>query len=312
MNITFFHELDTGFMAATLKPAFEELGHKCTIMQGWQTNLESNTLRVDYLLKDMDSRDIPTLTEEYKETDLFILRAGDALLQDAGILSYITKHNSIYRLHGHDITFLGRPYRLRAWRVNWHNNEPQVVTYPDHTFLEHFKTPPIYIERPIDLTIIPRSRKHKEVFALSTPTNMEKKGANALAETWKTKDIPLKILSAFERDKALALKAQCTYFIDNVSNTYHGGPYGMNSVEAWLLQKPVFSRYSCVSSAICPELPKLINHVTINNVQDTIENFEIDRKQLSYAKNYALRVHDPLVIAQQYIDLARYLKETEQ
>jgi len=259
----------------------------------------------------MPREDNTKLIEHFKDTDLFILRAGDALLHDSGALPFITQHNSIYRLHGHDLTFLGRPYALKAWRINWHNKQPQIVTYPDPTFLPHFKTPPIYIERPIDLSIIPKKRAANG-HALTTPSSMEKKGGDLLLKHWKTKNIKLDIVSCMDRATALNAKAKCSYFIDNVNDAFKGGPYGMNSVEAFLLNKPVFSQYTHISSAVCPALSKLVHHVTIQNVQDTIESFIPDKQQLRYAKQYALRVHDPLTIAQQYIALAQHLMEKEQ
>lgn len=311
MKVILFQELDTGFMAATLKPAFERLGHECISMQGWHSHLESNTFSVDYLLKNMGFNDTHTLIQEFKDTDLFILRAGDELMRDSGLLPYISKHNSVFRLHGHDLTVLGRPYALMTWRINWHKQEPQVVTYSDPTFLSHLKTIPIYIERPMDLSLIPRKKKVSEVFALSTPAGIDKKGGKKLIKTWKTKGIPLKLYSAIGRDEAIAVKAECSYFIDNVNEEYLAGPYGMNSVEAFLMEKPVFSQYTHASRAICPELSRLITHVTIDNVQSTIENFEPDRKALRYAKQYALRVHDPITIAKQYLALAEHIMESE-
>ena len=310
MKIVFLHELDTGFMAYTLKPAFEQLGHECIIMQGWNSHLESQDSRVDYLLK--DTYDGEAVQEHFKDTDFFILRAGDDLMRGVDVIKHITKYNSCYRLHGYDLTNIGRPYNLRTWRVAWHNNHPQVVTYPDPTFLPHLQTAPVIIERPIDLDIIPRPRREQPPFAITTPTDMNKKGGIYLADVWKTKDIQLRIIAAVSRDEALAAKAKASFFIDNLNHAYKGGPYGMNSVEAWLLKIPVFSTYTDFSATVCPELPDLITHVTLDNVQSTIEAFTEDKKQLRYARDYALRVHSPTTIAKQYLSLARALQDGDQ
>ena len=42
MKIVMMHDLDTGFLAATLKPAFEKLGHDCVVMQTLKTYLEKD------------------------------------------------------------------------------------------------------------------------------------------------------------------------------------------------------------------------------------------------------------------------------
>ena len=308
MKIVFLHELDTGFMAQTLKPAFEALGHQCIIMQGWKTHLEGdNNTSIDYLLTDIKKDDVHIIEQHFKDTDFFILRAGDALLKDSHVLPYINKHNSCYRLHGHDLTFLGRPYKLRYYRTK--KLDTTVVTYNDPTFYQHFRSFPVFIERPIDLSLIPKKKKTGEVYAVSTPTSMTKKGGDMLAHAWKTKDIGLKIVSAYDRLTALDIKAGASYAIDNVDPTYLGGPYGMNSVEAWLLSMPVFSNYTHIVRATCPQITQLVNHATIHNVQQLIEHHEVDKKQLTYAKQYAIRTHDSKIVAQQYIALAEHLME---
>lgn len=303
MNITMLHELDTGFMAATLKPAFQSLGHTCTIVQGWDTFLESDTSHIDHLLKDMPISAKQSLVDVFKETDLFIVRAGDQLMRETGALPYLNQDNMVYRLHGHDLTALGRPYALRSWRINWHGKEPFVVTYKDPTFLPHLQTPPIYIERPINLSIIPRKRRSTPPFALSSPSGMVRKGPQALVDIWKKGPLELKVISHTTREEVLALKSKASFFIDNVSTEYKGGPYGMNSVEAWLLGIPVFSQYSRLSEVVCPQLPNLVHNVSLETVQQTILDHIPTKKALSYTKHYALSVHDPIRIAKQYISL---------
>ena len=307
MKICFFHELDTGFMAATLKPAFERLGHECIIMQGWNTHLEADTDHIDYQLNTFKKGETQPLIQEFKDTDFFILRAGDALLQDAGIIPYITKRNAIYRLHGHDLTALGRPYALDTWRIKWHNNQPQVVTYQDPLFYPHLKTAPIYIERPIDLSLIPRKRKAKEPFALNSPAGIDIKGGKQLADIWNSETVKLKILSQLTRKEVLALKAQAHFFIDNLNPAYHHGPYGMNTVEAWLLKIPAFSFYIPLSKAICPLLPRMVTHTTMDTVQKQIEDHIPNKKDLNLAYQYAKHVHASDTIAHQYLDLYNYL-----
>ena len=301
MNITFLHEIDTGFMAATLKPAFERLGHHCTVMQGWKTHIEPNLNHVDYLLSEVD--DTTILKREFEATDLFIIRATDALMYDTGVIPYLTAHNTIFRLHGYDLLELNRPYSLTTWRINLFNKHPFICTYNDPTFIGRLHGNVFYIERPMNFDILPRRKKTDEVFALMSPTNMYKKGAQALSKTWKSNGITLKIIANTTRTEVLELKAQASYMIDNVEPNYDGGPYGMNSVEAWYMRIPTFSRYHPWSTIVCPELPLLTHNVTLDNVQQTIEEYEVDKRQLKYAHDYALRTHDPVHIAQQYITL---------
>lgn len=307
MKICMLHELDTGFMAATLKPAFEELGHDCVVMQGWSSHLENDTEHVDYMLSDMTFEDQPLIEDEFKDTDFFIIRAGDVILQDSGILPYLNKNNMIYRLHGHDLTALGRPYSLRAWRIDWHGNEPTVVTYNDPTFHSHYKSIPVYIERPINLDIIPKKKKTTNKFALSSPTSMQKKGGKLLMNTWNKGDIELKIISNATRDKVLELKSKASYCIDNLDEEYKGGPYGMNTVEAWIIGIPAFSRYTDMSLCVCPELNKLVHNTTLSTVQADIEDYVYDKKTINYAKQYAINTHSPINIATQYISLYKHI-----
>jgi hypothetical protein len=304
MKILFLHELDTGFMAATLKPAFEKLGHECIIMQGWNSFLEGENIdHIDYLLSEMPKEDKQLLLDEFEDTDLFILRCGDDLMRGVGVIPYVNSNNSVYRLHGHDITHLGRPYKLKTWRIDWYGNEPTVVTYKDPTFIPHLKSVPIYIERPINIDIIPKKRRGKEVFALTTPSNYSRKGADTLLEEWIPGDIKLTILSGTDREEVLALKKKCSYFIDNLNEDFNGGPYGMNSVEAWIIGIPVFSRYTTICEVMCPELPRLVHNVTASTVQEAINNYEYNRKDILFAKRYALDTHSAINIAKQYIAL---------
>lgn len=306
MKILFLHELDTGFMAATLKPAFIRLGHECVVIQGWNTHLETNTNHVDYLLKEFPKEDKHLLIDEFKDTDFFIIRAGDALMEDTGILPYLNQYNMVYRLHGHDLTALGRPYKLKAYMIDWYGKEPYVATYCDPTFLHLLRPKTVYIERPVNLDLIPKKKKSKEVFALNSPSDTSRKGAEELLKIWKPNDnIKLKLISNTDREEVLALKSKASYVIDNLSDEYDGGPYGMNAVEAWLMSVPVFSRYCKMSEVICPELSNLVTYVTLDTVQGAIEDYVVDKKRLKYIKDYAMRVHSPTNIAQIYIKFAQ-------
>ena len=312
MNITFIHDLDTGFMASTLKPAFKALGHECTVIQMWSSWLEPNTDHIDYDISDTDINTlerVQSLQQEYKETDLFIIRLHDETLKALGVVPYLNEHNTVFRLHGHDLLYQNRPYSLKTWRINWYNKEPFIATYNDPTFIGKTPTRTVFIERPINLDIIPKRKRSKKRFALTSPSGMIKKGAQELLETWKEGPIPLTIVSQTDRTEALELKSRCSYLIDNLNPTYHGGPYGMNSVEAWLMRIPVFSMYSLMSEVVCPELPSLVTHVTLDTVQDTINSYTPDRKRLNNARKYALHTHDPVRIAQQYINLAKVIEQ---
>ena len=299
MNITMLHDLDTGFMAATLKPAFEALGHTCTIVQTLTTYLESDTSHIDYLLTEME--DIEPLKEIFRDTDLFILRSiTDFSLKGTGVLPYITPHNTIWRVHGSELRDRNMPYSLRTWRINWYNKEPIIVGPADSTLLPLYRENTITsIERPCAFDTFPkRRRNNKEPFALTTPTNPSKKGTQELIDHWNSK-IPLHVISGVSRTEALKWKSQASYFIDSMG-TYKHAPYNMNSVEAWYYRIPVFSKYEPIDEALCPELPSLVHKAEEHYVQHNIEHYEPDKKQLNNARTYALRTHDPVTIADQY------------
>ena len=309
MNITMLHDLDTGFMAATLKPAFEALGHTCTIVQTLTTYLESDTSHIDHLLTEME--DIEPLKEIFRDTDLFILRSiTDFSLKGTGVLPYITPHNTIWRVHGSELRDRNMPYSLRTWKINWYNKEPTIVGPADSTLLPLYRGNVITsIERPCAFDTFPkRRRNNKEPFALTTPTNPSKKGTQELIDNWNSK-IPLHVISGVSRTEALKWKSQASYFIDSMGSYKHA-PYNMNSVEAWYYRIPVFSHYNEIDEVLVPELKDLIYYATSESVEDIITCYSYqDKKRLNYARKYALRTHDPKRIAQQYINLAKEIEQ---
>ena len=130
---------------------------------------------------------------------------------------------------------------------------------------------------------------------------MKKKGGELLMTKWRPCDIELRLLSSTYKREVLELKAKASYFIDNIDEAYKGGPYGMNTVEAWLLGIPVFSLYSDMSLAVCPELTRLVHRVTLDTVQEAIENYVYDRIALQYCKQYAIDKHSSINIAKHYV-----------
>ena len=302
MNITMLHDLDTGFLAATLKPAFEALGHKCTVLQTLETYLEEGSTHIDILLKDLENSS--SLRPIFKDTDLFFLRTvSDTTLKLTGILPYITPHNTLFKVHGSELRERGVPYTLKTWRIDWHNKEPFLCGPRDPSLFPLYRDNTItHIERPCAFNTFPKRRRNKkQPFALTTPTNIERKGTQKLIDNWESK-IPLHVVHGTSRKEALKWKSQASYYIDNIGKYKHG-PYGMNSVEAWYYRIPVFSRYNLIDMAICPELKEHIRFCTIDTVQHVIENVPIHKSQLNNARKYALRTHDPLTIAQQYVNL---------
>jgi len=308
MNITMLHDLDTGFLAATLKPAFQALGHNCTVLQTLTTYLEEPATHIDHQLNQMNDEEILSLKEIYKDTDLFIIRSiSDLTLRLSGILPFINTHNTIFKVHGSELRERNVPYSLRTWRINWCNKEPLLVGPRDPSLFPLYRKNTItHIERPCAFNTFPKKKQNKEhPFALTTPTNIERKGTQSLLDTWKSA-IPLQVLHGASRREVLKLKSQASFYIDNIGSYKHG-PYGMNSVEAFFFKIPVFSTYNPIDTAICPQLPSLIHNTNKDSIQKDIESYTIDRKQLNFAYSYALSTHNPLTIASQYIALHHYL-----
>jgi len=311
MNITMLHDLDTGFLAATLKPVFEQLGHRCRILQTTTTYLEDfNTSQIDEdLSKIANEEDMKRVYAILKDTDLFIIRAwNDLPFQLLNVSTYANKHNTIFRVHGSDLRENNIPYCLKLWRIDWHGREPVLVGPRDATLISKYRgNTYTCIERPIDLSLIPKHRPTEPPFAITTPTSIQRKGSELLTGLSNRLSLPLKIVSGVSRKEALAEKAKASYYIDRVG-PYSHGPYGMNSVEAFLMRIPVFSQYDPIDTVLCPELPQLIHNITIDTIQDVLHNYVEDRKQLNYACNYARTTHDPLRIAKQYLALAEAIK----
>ena len=312
MNITMLHDLDTGFLAATLKPAFEALGHKCTVMQTIKTYLETDTPHIDHLMSEMEDKDIHALKDVFKETDMFILRSiTDNSLKAIGIIPFITPHNTIWRVHGSEIRLRNVPYSLRTWRINWHNKEPIIVGPRDPSLRPLYRGNVVtQIERPCAFDTFPRKKQHETGYVLHSPTRPDKKGTQELLDAFDDKgSIPLYIMSGASRKQVLKAKAGASYFIDYLGG-WVAGPYGMNTVEAWYYRIPVFSLCKPADMVVCPELSSMIHTFKdTNDLKHIIRAYTPDKKQLNNARKYALHTHDPMRIAQQYVNLGKELAE---
>jgi hypothetical protein len=308
MNITMLHDLDTGFLSATLKPHFEALGHTVTVLQTLQTYLETDISHIDVLLS--ETPDLKQVQETLKDTDFFILRSiTDTTLRLLNVHKYANASNAIFKVHGSELRENNTPYSLRFYRTL---PKPITVTGPkDHSLMPLYKKGVItHIDKPMNFSLIPRKRI-RDIYALHTPTNMQRKGTQTLLDTFtEIGTVQLQIHSGKPRNEILKLKAGASFFIDHIGSYPHG-PYGMNSVEAWYLRIPTFSVYRPIDCVFCPELPNLSHNLNIKTLKHDILNYEPDNKRLAKAKSYALRTHNPLTIAQQYVNLALSLREEE-
>lgn len=304
MKICFFSDADTGFLAGTLKSHFIKLGHDCVVMQLLRTTINTHTDYVDYWVAETEPH---ILREEWSDTDFFVIRSTDKVLYASGILDYLTATNMIYKLHGTDLLGYNYPYSMRTWNINWYGKEPWVVANNDIASYYRFKDKVITtIERPMNFDILPKKKTKYPKYALCSPTDMNKKGGDMLMNTWR-KTIPLQIISGVSREEVLQYKAGCSYFIDNVDKRYRSGPYGMNSVEAMYMGIPVFSYYDDIHRVICPNISRLIHKVELDTVEDIINGYSYNRKDIEYAKRYVYDIHNPTTIAEQYIALFEYI-----
>lgn len=309
MNITMLHDLDTGFLAATLKPAFERQGHTVSVLQTITTQLENDTSHIDILLSNLQEDHPAQLKTIFENTDFFILRSlTDTTLRLTGVLPYITPQNTIWRVHGSEMRERNVPYSLRTWQINWHHKEPILVGPRDPSLMPlYHKNTVTTIERPCNFAIFPH-RRVKDIYALHTPTRVEKKGTQQLFDNFnKQGSIPLHIISGSPRDEILKWKAGASFFIDYLGS-YNQGPYGMNTVEAWYYNIPVLSQYKPMDVVMCPEVERFVIHATVDTIPSLIKDPDIiDRKTLRDARNYALTVHNPQTIAKQYLSLAKHI-----
>lgn len=306
------HEFDVGFFAATMRKAFENLGHEVCVVQGYKTYLEEEP-NIDYLLDDPNGVSMDDVERELESTDFFILRfLSDVALKSIGVPKYAGARNAIYKVHGSEARDRNIPYRLSTWHLEWYHNEPTVCGPRDWSLKDIFQSGVItHIERPLDFDLIPR-RKINVPHAITTPTNIYKKGTELLMEAWKhcPKEFPLKVIQGVSRTECLAEKAKASLYVDRLG-TYEHGPYGMNSAEAWYMKMPVFSQFRPWDNVFCAELPKLVTNVDKFTIVDMVKKFLEDpkpfKKRAEYAYKYVKRVHDPKTIARQYIALAEEL-----
>jgi hypothetical protein len=312
LNITMLHDLDTGFLSATLKPHFEALGHDVCVMQTIVTYLEGYSHdHIDIKFTEMQSNDdLRAIQERFKDTDFFIIRSiTDTTLRLLNVTKYANHTNAIFKVHGSELRENNTPYSLRFYRTLV---KPITVCGPkDHSLMPLYKKGVItHIDKPMNFSIIPKKRI-RDIYALHTPTNMQRKGTQTLLDTFtEIGTVQLQIHSGKPRDEILKLKAGASFFIDHIGSYPHG-PYGMNSVEAWYLRIPTFSVYRPIDCVFCPELPNLSHNLNIKTLKHDILNYEPDNKRLAKAKEYALTTHDPRTIAQQYVNLALSLREEQ-
>ena len=310
MNITFVHDLDTGFLAATLKEPLQKLGHNVKIVQTLITQIEGEQsshidIHTGALKTDADFQQVQ---EVFRETEFFIIRSiSDVALRTLKVFDHANHTNAIYKVHGSELREQGNPYSLTAWRTLPH---PLVVCGPrDPSLIPLYRGNVItHIERPCDFDIFPKRKAESPPFALHTPTNPARKGTQSLKDSWKNKDIPLEIMSALPRAQILKRKSQASFYIDNAGDYAHG-PYGMNSVEAWFYKIPVFSTYSHIDTVLCPELEYLVYN--IKNI-NALNDHAYDSKRMNKCKQYAITTHNKHTIAKQYIALAYHLKEKDE
>ena len=311
MRITFVHDMDTGFLARTLKQPLEALGHEVKIVQTLITQIEEgDNSHIDIWTGGIKTEEeYKAVHEVFKETDFFIIRCiSDEALRVLRVFEQAHMGNAIYKVHGSELRELGHPYTLRAWRTL---AKPLLVCGArDPSLMPLYRGTTItHIERPCDFDIFPKRRKEQPPFAIHTPTNLLKKGTDLLEKRWKSK-IPLEIMSKLPRKQVLARKARASYLIDNINDLWYHGPYGMNAVEAWYYKIPVFSTISNpLAQALVPELEYLIIHSTIDSVQSNVENYVEDKHRMRKCKEYALRTHDKHIIAKQYHNIMRYILE---
>jgi len=308
-KITMVHELDIGFFATTMRKAFEKLGHEVVVVQGYKTYLEEEP-KIDYLMSDENGVPYEQMLKDFENTDFFILRfLSDISLRQMRVANYANSRNSIYKVHGSEMRDRNIPYQLLTWHLEWYHNEPTVCGPRDWSLKDKYQSGVItHIERPLDFDLIPK-RVASPPHAISTPTNIYKKGTELLVEAWKhcPTEIPLELVYGVDRSTCLEAKSKASLYIDRLGD-YEHGPYGMNSAEAWLMKIPVFSQIRSWDKVFCAELEKLITPIDqftiVDKVKDFVENPKSYKKQIDFAYDYVRQTHNPDTIAKQYIALA--------
>jgi hypothetical protein len=312
MNITFVHDLDTGFLSRTLKQPLIDLGHNVKVIQTMITQIEGeNSDHIDIHTGGIkDEKDYEAVHKVFRETDFFIIRSiSDVALRLLRVSQYCTDRNAIYKVHGSELRELNHPYSLLFWRTL---RQPLILCGPrDPSLLSKYRGNVItHINKPCDFDSFPRrNRNIKQPFALHTPTNPQRKGTQKLLDTFTEEGkIELLIYSGVPRTEILKTKAQASYFIDHLG-TYEHGPYGVNSIEAWFYKIPVWSNVRPIDRVMCPDLHYLVNPFSIDTIAREIRAHEPDKRLMRKCKEYALRAHNKHTIAKQYSDLARSMTE---
>ena len=321
LNITFAGQHDIGFLYQTLKKHFERKGHHVRSIILKDTYLDSD-LPCDIVLDRAGDglvleRDIYAARKVVKESDFFIIRwCDDNLLRHLGLDEIAGKHNAVFKVHGTDLRKYNIPYRLHTWHTKWYHNEPLVIGSKDWSLLPLYQSDYITcIERPLDFEIMPKRVRTKERYIIHTPTggDWNAKGSNELIEFMNYLSVPYRLIHGVTRTKCLKARAGASLTIDKLSTggatTY--GQYGMNTTESWYMKIPAFTNKSKWDYVFHPEIHKF--HIGIDkfNVMDLIRQWWNDpkpfEKKALLGHKYVKRVHNPKMIAQQYLDVFEHI-----
>ncbi|MHA1288092.1 MAG: glycosyltransferase, partial [Candidatus Thorarchaeota archaeon] len=230
----------------------------------------------------------------------------DSMIEFLGLDKLVTKNNALYKVHGSEARFNRFPECLIEWQTNWRYLPVPIVSCMDNTVTDVLEAKTIYhIERPLDFSIMPKSRIEKDELTLfHAPTNSgAQKGTDKFREiVKKVKGLKTVIVENTEYDECQKIRAKSSAVFDQFPSFV--GTYGMSAVESWYLKLPVFTGLKTWAFAYHPEIHDFViqvNEQTLFHelkqfVEDPNPYWEKGKKAYKYVKD----VHNPDKIALQY------------
>lgn len=307
MKVAFVSTLDAGRLGAIMKKYMEKEFN-------WE--ISNYIFRPTYLDREGEYTVVPTtdkmalmaVKQNLRDSDFLFLRwIGDYEIGYLDLDKIVTKDNALFKVHGSEARSLGIPETLIEWKTNWKYLPLTLVSCMDMSVSKSLNSDSIYhIERPLDMSIMPRSAVCKDNLILShSPTNNGVlKGTDLLKETMKEiEGIELRMIENMPYEEALQAKRTSSIVFDQF--IVEGiGIYGMSAAEAWYLRLPVLTELSQEAYMFHPELHDFVIEVTPTTLLHKLEVFKENPEEFwelgNFGREYVKHVHDPIKIARQY------------
>lgn len=193
-------------------------------------------------------------------------------------------------------------------QLRWMESKVDATIVGDFSLLPYSPTS-IVIRQAINLKKIkdirPQTKKNTPLKILHAPTKKDLKGTSiieSIVAKLKTKyKISYERIENLPNQQALQKYAEADIIVDDILQ----GPYGILAIECMALQKPVICRIDDGLMHYYPDLPIVNSNpdTLLRNLETLITNEPLRRTLGKKGREYVLRHHDSIKIAQELVDL---------